>query len=78
MIDERRIDPNDDWYNDEDDNYYDQMMIATEIGKKTVTTRPRHEDREYDDDDRDDHDDSDEHDVIDDDRDMMMTTIAVQ
>ena len=34
MIDERRIDPNDDWYNDDD--YYERIMTLTGIGKKPI------------------------------------------
>jgi len=60
MIDERRIDPNDDWYNDDD--YYDRNDDRDRDRDNTYKNSDDREDRNYGDDDRDARDSRDEND----------------
>ena len=50
LIDERRIDPNDDWYNDDD--YYDRNDDRNNDWDKTNNNRGNRDDRGYGNDDR--------------------------
>src|SRR5688572_7588983 len=56
LIDERRIDPNDDWYNDDD---YDRNDDRNRDRDNTYDDGGNHDDRDYDEDDRDTRDDRD-------------------
>ena len=57
MIDERRIDPNDDWYNDDD--YYDRNDDRNRDRDNTYDNGDDRDDRDYGNDDRDDRDNRD-------------------
>ena len=56
LIDERRIDPNDEWYNDDD---YDRNDDRSRDRDNTYDDGGNHDDRDYDEDDRDTRDDRD-------------------
>ena len=56
LIDERRIDPNDEWYNDDD---YDRNDDRNRDRDNTYDDGGNHDDRDYDEDDRDTRDDRD-------------------
>jgi len=67
LIDERRIDPNDDWYDDGDDDYYDRDNDRNKDWDNNTHNNPVNQDnRDYDENDRTNHDNRDYNDDRDD------------